>query len=205
VSTPGRDPVAVSGHLTSGHLTVMFCDVADSTGHWTRLEPQDFFEVVRAYQALCSRCVQRFDGHVAQYLGDGVLVYFGYPLAHEDDVARALHAALAIIADLGQLNDADSARGRPRISVRIGIHTGPVVIGRLGTAERGETLALGCTPNLAARLQALAAPDTVVISAATARLCQERFELEDLGPRALKGVPELESIFRVVGPRPNQL
>jgi class 3 adenylate cyclase/predicted ATPase len=179
-------------------LTVMFCDLADSTGHWARLEPEDFFDVVRAYQTLCGEAVQRFDGHIAQYLGDGVLVYFGYPLAHEDDVPRALHAGLAIIDALAKLNDANAARGRPRVSVRVGIHTGPVVTGRVGTSERSEMLAVGTTPNLAARLQSVAAPDTVVISAATAQLCQGVFDLEDLGVREIKGLAVPERIFRVV-------
>src|SRR5712691_8733057 len=117
-------------------LTVLFCDLVDSTVLASQLDPEELRHVVRAYQETCAKVIARFDGHIAQYLGDGLLVYFGYPLAHEDDAQRA---------------------------VRLGIHTGLVVVGEVGGGTRQEQLALGETPNLAARLQGLAAPNTLVI------------------------------------------
>jgi class 3 adenylate cyclase len=147
-------------------LTVMFCDLVGSTALSEQLDPEDLREVVRAYQETCTTVIQRYDGHIAQHLGDGLLVYFGYPLAHEDDAQRAVRTALETITALHHLN--------PRLPyplpVRIGIHTGLVVVGEIGSSEKCEILALGETPNLAARIQGVAEPDTVVMSAATHRL-----------------------------------
>jgi class 3 adenylate cyclase len=161
-------------------LTVLFCDLADSTTLAGQLDPEDLREVIQAYQATCAEVVQRFDGHIAQYLGDGLLVYFGYPQAHEDDASRAVRAGLSIVEALGTLN-ARLGRDRGiRLAVRVGIHTGLVVVGALGGGDRHEHLALGETPNIAARLQSLAAPDTVVISAATHQLVQGLFSCQEL-------------------------
>ena len=152
-------------------LTVLFCDLADSTTLAGQLDPEDLREVIQAYQATCAEVIQRFDGHIAQYLGDGLLVYFGYPQAHEDDASRAVRAGLSIVEALGTLN-ARLGRDRGiRLAVRVGIHTGLVVVGALGGGDRHEHLALGETPNIAARLQSLAAPDTVVISGGDAPAC----------------------------------
>ena len=150
-------------------LTVLFCDLVDSTALAARLDPEELREVVRAYQAACAEMIGRFEGHIAQYLGDGLLVYFGYPLAHEDDAQRAVRAGLGILEALEQLNTRLTRERGIRLVVRLGIHTGLVVVGEMGAGARYEQLALGETPNLAARLQGLAAPDTVVISATTYR------------------------------------
>src|SRR5215470_10242387 len=179
-------------------LTVLFCDLADSTRLAGRLDPEDLREIVLAYQASCVEVLQRFDGHVAQYLGDGLLVYFGYPQAHEDDAQRAIRAGLGILDAMGTLNTRlETARGI-RLAVRIGVHTGPVVVGTMGSGGRHEQLALGETPNLAARLQSLAAPDTVAISDTTHRLVQGYFRCDDLGSSSLKGVETPLRVYRVV-------
>src|SRR2546428_8616890 len=147
-------------------LTVMFCDLVDSTPLASQLDPEDLREVVRAYQETAAIVIQRFDGHIAQYLGDGLLVYFGYPQAHEDDAQRAVRTGLGMVEALAALNSRLAQGPRIRLAVRVGIHTGLVVVGAMGGAGRQEQLALGDTPNIAARLQGLATPDTVVISAA---------------------------------------
>jgi len=133
-------------------LTVLFCDLVESTGLAHQLDPEELREVVRAYQAAGAEVVQRFDGHIAQYLGDGLLVYFGYPLAHEDDAPRAVRTGLGLLEGLHALNaHLQRARGI-RLAVRVGIHTGLVVVGEVGGGARHEQLALGETPNVAARL-----------------------------------------------------
>ena len=179
-------------------LTVLFCDLADSTRLSGQLDPEDLREVVLAYQATCVEVIQRFDGHIAQYLGDGLLVYFGYPQAHEDDAQRAVRTGLGILDAMGTLNTRLERAKGIRLAVRIGIHTGPVVVGTMGSGGRHEQLALGETPNLAARLQSLAAPDTVAISETTHRLVQGYFRCNDLGSPSLKGVETPLRVYRVV-------
>jgi class 3 adenylate cyclase len=154
--------------------------------------------VVRAYQATCAEVIQRFDGHIAQYLGDGLLVYFGYPQAHEDTVQRAVRSGLGMVEAMGTLNARLEREHGVRLAVRLGIHTGLVVVGEIGSGARQEQLALGETPNIAARLQGLAAPDTVVISEATARLIQGYFVCQPLGARVLKGVTQPLQVYRVL-------
>ena len=149
-------------------LTVMFCDLVGSTDLSQSLDPEDLRSVVRAYQEAASGAIQRYAGHVAQYLGDGLLVYFGHPQAHEDDAERAVRAGLEILTALRTLNDALEPKHGIRLAARVGIHTGPVVIGAMGGGAKSETLALGDTTNIAARLEAVAAPDTVVVSDALA-------------------------------------
>jgi predicted ATPase/class 3 adenylate cyclase len=180
-------------------LTVLFCDLADSTRLSRQLDPENYREVVRAYQAACAAVIQRFDGHIAQYLGDGLLVYFGYPQAHEDDAQRAVHTGLGILAAMGTLTTRLVQDQGVRLAVRIGIHTGLVVVGEMGSGGRHEHLALGDTPNLAARLQGLAAPNTVVMSAATAHLVQGYFTCEDHGTQALKGMETPVHVYQVAG------
>ncbi|MGH8070650.1 MAG: AAA family ATPase [Candidatus Entotheonellia bacterium] len=178
-------------------LTVLFCDLVDSTPLATQLDPEELREVVQAYQRVCAEVIQRFEGYIAQYLGDGLLVYFGYPQAHEDDGQRAVRAALGMVETMGLLNQHLVQERGVQLAVRIGIHTGLVVVGEMG-GGRQEQLALGDTPNMAARLQALAAPDTIVISAATHRLIQGFFHCRDLGPHTLKGIPTPVSVYRVI-------
>ena len=179
-------------------LTVMFCDLADWTRLSQQLDPEDLREVIRAYQQTSAVVIQQFEGYIAQYLGDGLLVYFGWPQAHENAAPRAVHTALGIIEAMQTLNTRLEAEHGVRLAVRLGLHTGPVVVGEMGGGDRYERLALGDTPNIAARLQAFAAPDTVAISAVTARLVQGAFALESLGVHSLKGVAQPIQIFRVI-------
>ncbi len=138
----------------------MFCDLVDSTSLASQLDPEDLQEVVRAYQATCAEVIQRFDGYIAQYLGDGLLVYFGYPQAHEDDAQRAVRTGLGMVEALGRLNARLQSEQAVRLAIRVGVHTG-LVVGEMGGGARREHLALGETPNLAARLQALTEPDSL--------------------------------------------
>src|SRR5713101_9476311 len=179
-------------------LTVMFCDLVGSTALSEQLDPEDWREVVRAYQAAGAAVISRYEGRIAQYLGDGLLVYFGYPTAHEDDAQRAVHAGLGIVGAMPALPLPRNVRLPQPLRVRIGIHTGPVVVGEMGGGDKRELLALGETPNIAARVQGEAEPNTVVISAATSRLVQGLFECQDLGPHKLKGVSTPLPLYRIV-------
>jgi class 3 adenylate cyclase/predicted ATPase len=192
-------PVAPgSSEAERRQLTVMFCDLVDSTALSSRLDPEDLREVVRAYQTACEEVIQHYGGHIAQYLGDGLLVYFGYPQAHEDDAHRAVRAGLGILAALVALNARLEPRTGVRLAIRLGIHTGLVVVGEIGGVSRHEQLALGETPNLAARIEGLAVPDALLISAATYRLVQGYFACQDLGTHTLRGVAAPTQVYRVV-------
>jgi class 3 adenylate cyclase/predicted ATPase len=180
-------------------LTVLFCDLVDSTVLASQRDPEELREVVRAYQETCARVVARFAGHIAQYLGDGLLVYFGYPLAHEDDAQRAVRAGLGMLEALEQLNTRLTQERGVQLAVRLGVHTGLVVVGDVGGGTRQEQLALGDTPNIAARLQGLAAPDTVVVSAATFRLVRGYFTAQELGAHSLKGIRAPVHVYRMLG------
>src|SRR5437867_6974031 len=179
-------------------LTVLFCDLVDSTVLARQLDPEELREVVRAYQEVCAKVIARFEGHIAQYLGDGLLVYFGYPMAHEDDAQRAVWAGLGMIEALGQLNTRLGQERGVYLAARLGIHTGLVVVGDVGGGTRQEQLALGETPNLAARLQGIAAPDTLVISAATFQLLGGFFACQPLGTPPLKGQARPLAVYRVL-------
>jgi class 3 adenylate cyclase/predicted ATPase len=176
-------------------LTLLFCDLVAWTELSNRLDPEDLREVVCAYQACVAAVVERFEGHVAKYLGDGVLVYFGYPRAHEDDAERAVRSGLAIaeaVAALVPLTDV-------QLQARVGIATGTAVVGDLiGEGASREAAVVGEVPNLAARMQVLAAPNTVVISDSTRRLVGGLFEVDDVGPQRLKGFAEPLRCWRVV-------
>jgi class 3 adenylate cyclase len=166
-------------------LTVMFCDLVDSTALSARLDPEDLREVIAVYHRSVAEAIGGFDGFVAKYMGDGVLVYFGYPQAHEDDAERAVRAGLGVIDAVGRL-DVKSVM----LQARIGIATGLVVVGDLiGEGSAQEQSVVGETPNLAARLQALAEPDAVVIAAGTRRLVGDLFEYRDLGAIEVKASP----------------
>ena len=179
-------------------LTVLFCDLVDSTPLASQLDPEDLREVVRAYQEACAKVIARFEGHIAQYLGDGLLVYFGYPLAHEDDAQRAVRAGLGMVEAVGQLNTRLGQEHGVHLAVRLGCHTGLVVAGEIGGGARQEQLALGETPNLAARLQGIAAPNTLVISTATFQLLGGFFACQPLGTPFLKGLAQPLAVYGVL-------
>jgi class 3 adenylate cyclase/predicted ATPase len=178
-------------------LTVMFCDLVDSTRLSSQLDPEEYRDVVRAYQRVCTEVIQRYEGHIAQLLGDGLLVYFGYPVAHEDDAQRAIRAGLDMLAALGDLNqDLQHAKGL-QLALRVGMHTGLVVVGEMGGVGRQERLALGEVPNIASRIEGLAEANTVAISDATSRLVQGYFEYQALGAQTLRGVAKPVRLYRV--------
>src|SRR5262245_60302985 len=179
-------------------LTVMFCDLVDSTKLSSQFDPEEYREVVRAYQSACTEVIRRYDGHIAQLLGDGLLVYFGYPQAHEDDAPRAVRTGLGILSAMENLHIRLQQDKGIQLGIRIGIHTGLVVVGAMGEAGRQEQLALGETPNLAARIQGLAASNTAAISEATLRLVQGYFACEALGGQTLRGVAEPVAVYRVL-------
>jgi len=185
-----------AGQAERRQLTVMFCDLVGSTALSAQLDPEDMREVIRAYQDACAGVIGRFEGFVAKYMGDGVLAYFGYPSAHEDDAERAVRAGLALTEAVAKLaTPTDQA-----LAARIGIATGLVVVGDLvGQGASQEQAVVGDTPNLAARLQGVAQPGQVVIAGVTRRLLGERFDLTDLGPQALKGLAATVEAFAVRG------
>ena len=189
--TAGTEPLDAKAEAAERrHVTVMFSDLVGSTALSARMDPEDLREVISAYHKCVAEIVRRFDGFVAQYLGDGVLVYFGYPQAHEDDAERAVRAGLELIAAVGVLKTSVS------LQTRIGIATGLVVVGDLiGSAAAQERSIVGETPNLAARLQGLAEPNMLVIAESTRRLLGNIFELQDLGARELKGIPETVHVW----------
>jgi class 3 adenylate cyclase len=165
-------------------VTVMFSDLVGSTALSARMDPEDLREIISAYQKCVAGTVQRFGGFVAKYMGDGVLIYFGYPQAHEDDAERAVRAGLGLIAAVSDL------KTHAPLQTRVGIATGLVVVGDLiGSGASQEQAIVGETPNLAARLQGIAEPDTVVIADSTRKLLGNLFELRDLGAQDLKGIP----------------
>lgn len=177
----------------------MFCDLQGPSALSQQLEPEDLREVIRGYQEVCAGAISRYDGHIAKYLGDGLLIYFGYPLAHEDDPQRAVQAGLTILEDMAGLNARLKADKDLELAVRIGVHTGLVVAGEIGGGDSVEALAIVSeTPNVAARLQEAVKPDTVVISDITANLVQGYFLCEALGFQDLKGVSQPMELFGVL-------
>ncbi|MGA9849158.1 MAG: adenylate/guanylate cyclase domain-containing protein [Roseiarcus sp.] len=188
-------PQRVPASAERRHLTVMFCDLAGSTALSARLDPEDMGEVIRVYQDACSGVVTRYDGFVAKFMGDGILVYFGFPRAHEDDAERAVRAGLEIAALAPRLE----TRADEPLAVRIGVATGRVVVGDLiGQGSAQEQPVVGETPNLAARLQALAEPGGLLIADSTRRLLGAAFELKDLGQQDLRGFAAPTRVFAVL-------
>ena len=178
------------------HLTVMICDLVGSTALSARLDPEDMRVVIDAYHAACARITRTYDGFLAEFRGDGILAYFGYPIAHEDDAERTVRAGLDIIAAVARLE----TRAAEPLAVRIGIATGVVVIGELSReGALREHAVVGETPNLAARLQALAEPGTIVVAASTRRLLGDLFRLRDLGRHEVKGIAEPVAAWVVEG------
>jgi class 3 adenylate cyclase/tetratricopeptide (TPR) repeat protein len=178
------------------HLTVMICDLVGSTALSARLDPEDMNAVIDAYHAACARIMLTYDGFIGEFRGDGILAYFGYPRAHEDDAERTVRAALDIIAAVARLE----TRAAEPLAVRIGIATGVVMVGDLSDkSELRKHALVGETPNLAARLQALAEPGTIVVAASTRRLLGDLFRLRDLGRHELKGIAEPVAAWAVEG------
>ena len=203
--TPAVAPATPAPQAERRQLTVLFVDLVGSTALAARLDPEDMGAVMRAYHGACAETVERWGGHVAKYMGDGVLAYFGWPQAHEDDAERAVRAGLELVAAVSTLDatglavGGGRAKGQP-LAARIGIATGLVMVGELiGEGSAKEQTVIGETPNLAARLQALAAPGSVVIGQATRKLVGALFELVDLGPRRLKGFTTPIAVWQVAG------
>jgi class 3 adenylate cyclase len=182
-ATPAVPSASPEDRAERRQVTAMFSDLVGSTALSARMDPEDLREVISAYQKCVAETVQRFGGFVAKYMGDGVLIYFGYPQAHEDDAERAVRAGLELVAAIGDL------KTHTPLQARVGVATGLVVVGDLiGSGASQEQAIVGETPNLAARLQGVAEPNAVVIAESTRRLVGNLFELEDLGAKDLKGV-----------------
>jgi class 3 adenylate cyclase len=199
-AAPLQPAVATPGERRQ--LTALFCDLVDYSRLSHLIDEEDLHRIVQAYQLEVSRVLTRWDGHVESYVADGINAYFGYPHAHEDDAERAVRAALEILHTVAALNldvMADAARPLPPLAVRIGIHTGIVVIGNVGAGEHGKRQALGVAMNVAARLQRVAAPQSVVMSQATERLVSGMFVSRDLGTPTLKGIDTPIRAFAVLG------
>ncbi len=206
LATAGAAPaIAVKAAAEGGrvpaerrHLTVMFCDIVGSTVLSERLEADDLLDVLRRYQNFCASVIGTNEGYIARFVGDGILAYFGYPMAHEDAPVHALHAALGITEGIGTLQlPADT-----KLSVRIGIASGVVIVGDLiGAGAAVEQPAIGVAPNLAARVQGTAGPNEIVVADVTYRLTQEAFEFEDLGKREFRGISEPVRIWRLLRER----
>ena len=176
------------------HITVMFCDLVGSTALSESLDPEDLRGVMQAYQQVASTVIERYEGHVAQYLGDGLMTYFGWPQAHENDAERAVLAGLEIVSAV------KSVAAPSPLQVRIGIATGPVVVGETGAGDASvPKMAVGETPNLAARAQALAGPDEMIIADSSHRLTANAFTYDDLGAQTFKGIVNPVQVWRVIG------
>jgi class 3 adenylate cyclase/predicted ATPase len=174
-------------------ITVMFCDLVGSTQLSEKLDPEDLQRIIDSYRRECSTAIRRYGGEVARYLGDGVLAFFGWPYAHEDDAPRAVHAALEIVSVVTKISESVT------LACRVGVCSGPVVVGEIRNSTASWSMdAVGETPNIAARLQTLAEPDTVLISESTRRLVSATFDLQGLGPQALKGITEPVRAYRVL-------
>jgi predicted ATPase/class 3 adenylate cyclase len=197
-ATP-RQPEWASAEAERRQLTCLFCDLVNSVGLSERLDPEELRETLAAYHRVCATVVRRFEGHIHDYLGDGIMVYFGFPSAHEDDAQRAVRSGLGIVEAVEQLNSRLQSEYGIDLHVRIGIDTGLVVAGALAADEGMEaTAAVGVTPNIAARLQALADPDSVVISAAAYRLIAGYFDCRELGFHNIRGISQPMAIYHVL-------
>ncbi|MGE5778223.1 MAG: adenylate/guanylate cyclase domain-containing protein [Hyphomicrobiales bacterium] len=201
VSRAPSSPHPGTGGAERRHLTVLFCDLVGSIELAHSQDPEDLGELVSAYQGVCKSAIERYEGFVARYVGDGVLAYFGYPQAHEEDAERAVRAGLGIIDGIRKLN-VRLAEGGVELRVRLGIATGSVVVGdMIGERTSEESAVVGMTPNVASRLQGIAQPDTVVIAPETRRLALDYFEYRDLGEQVLKGLPAPIHAWQVLGER----
>lgn len=205
VETPASSQGATRDEATSQtssqgerrQLTVLFADVVGATTMSGRLDPEALRELLLAYQQVCVKCVSSYGGNIHQYAGDGVLAYFGYPVAHDNDAQAAVLAGLDIVEGVRRLAADQRQRGEEGVSVRIGVHTGLVVVGEMGAGDVREVHAIGATPNIAARIQGEATPGSVCISAATLRLLKSSFQTRSMGNRLLKGVAREIDLFAV--------
>ena len=194
--------IAPSGEAERRQLTVMFCDLVGSTALSSKLDPEDMSEVISSFQNACRIAIESYGGFIARYMGDGILIYFGFPQAHEDDAERAVRAGLGVVDAMTELNAGIGKRHAALLAVRIGVATGPVVVGDMvGEGAAEEAAVVGETPNLAARLQGVAGPDQVVVAQATHKLLESSFEYEDLGTHVLKGIEEPEPVWRALRER----
>src|SRR5215472_1135518 len=187
-------PVVFSAGGERRHLTILFCDLVGSTEIAAQLDPEEWRETVSGYHRTAAEVITRFDGHVAKYLGDGVMAFFGYPEAHDNDAERAARAGLAMLDAIAKLGD---QAGRPKLAARVGIDSGAVVV---GTGAGKEADVFGEAPNIAARVQAAAEPGTVLITDAVQRLISGLFVVESRGASALKGIERPLQLYRVVQP-----
>ena len=178
-------------------ITVLFCDLVGSSALSEDIDPEDLRDIMGDYRNTCDAVVHKFNGHVAQYLGDGILTYFGFPTAHEDDARRAVQTGLDLISAMDLLNEFLKSQFGITLSIRVGIHTGLVVVGEISDGDK-RSLALGETPNIAARLQDMATPNSIVISSATHRLTQRNFEYQSLGEHQLKGFSRPFTLYKAV-------
>jgi class 3 adenylate cyclase len=195
-------PAPVPAQAERRQLTVMFCDLVGSTALSAGMDPEDLRDVIASFQNRCRAGIRRYEGFVAKYMGDGILVYFGYPRAHEGEAERSARAGLDIVDAMAELNAAVPRPPGVELAVRIGIATGPVIVGhQIGEGTASETAVVGETPALAARLQALAQPNQIVVSAATRAMLGDHFDLEDLGAFDLKGFAEPVPVWRVLSAR----
>src|SRR5215469_5447442 len=181
------------------HLTVLFCDLVNSTEIAAQLDPEEWRDILARYQRVAAEAVARFEGYIAQYLGDGVLAWFGYPAAHENDAERAVRTGLAIIEGVATVNTSLDVKGLPALAARVGIHAGPVVV---GDSDNKSANVFGETPNLAARVQATAERNTLVVSAAVHQLVAGLFVVEDRGAQTLKGIAHPLQLYRAIQPTP---
>lgn len=180
-------------------VTILFVDMIGSTEMSVRLDEEEFKDIIYRYRDICANAVRQFDGCIVRYIGDGILVCFGFPFAHEDDPIRAARAGLALLDNLQRLNSEQETKA---IQVRMGMHTGIVIAGDLRSSDTFEAMGiLGETPNIASRVQNLAAPDRLVITLETAQLLGERFDLIDLGLQQARGVDGPLHLFEVAGER----
>jgi class 3 adenylate cyclase len=194
LKVPHAEHVAASSEGERRHLTVLFCDLVASTQIAAQLDPEDWRETVAGYQRTAAEAITRFGGYVAKYLGDGVMAFFGYPEAHDNDAERGARASLAILDAIANL---DEQPARPKLLARIGIHSGAVVV---GTGAGKDADVFGDAPNIAARVQEAATPGTVLITDSTQRLVSGLFLVEDRGAQQLKGIERPVQLYRVVQP-----
>ena len=198
-SEDSNGSVSMTSDPERRQLTVMFCDLVESTRLAETLDPEDLRDVFLTYQKVCAKAIASAEGFIAQYLGDGVLIYFGYPQAHEDDARRAVSSGLKILEAIKRLNPQIQKDWGISLSIRIGIHTGLVIVGEMGVREAPSPMAIvGETPNIAARLQSIAQPNTLIVSAATHRLTAGFFEFSLLGRSVLKGISEKILTYQVL-------